>query len=595
MPVRKVPPPTPDARRLARRAWTLLHQDAKQAIALAESALALAGTDDGARAAALLARGFHRLYFATPDAAAADLEAARQLYSARGDRAGSIVAGAGLARSMWRNGRFREALETVLPLRDEGLKLLRGDQRGVLLNTIAGGYSAQGRSDRAFAYMYEALRDARPARGHGFDTVLHCNISHELLQLGDCHEALRHVDSGLARCERIANQRLLSVLLINRIICLTDLERPAEALPDLQRVLAMPASADGRGPMASHFETLAIAALRAGDVALGAGLVAQARAARHEPIPDEHVELAVAEALLALAQQRAEAALAVLSAARPYVDPPAEGLSLRALCLYLQTLSEVHEQRGDAAAALSAVRLWQGVQLKRAELASQARYQAAALQTELLRLQHQIDETDARRREIEAMNRQLSRRVAEVQSLQQALRDQATRDELTGLFNRRHLNATLPAMLALAEREGAPLAVALIDLDHFKSVNDRHGHGAGDTLLAAFGRLLDASVRKSDVACRYGGEEFCLLMPRTDAAGARRKVQALLRRWRGEAFDLGGGLQLSGFTFSAGVADSQRCPGTVAQLLKAADDELLAAKRLGRNRVRAVEAAPLAA
>ncbi|MFY9512596.1 MAG: GGDEF domain-containing protein, partial [Rubrivivax sp.] len=249
MPVRKVPSSTADARRLARRAWTLLHQDAKQSIALAESALAAAGADDVARAAALLVRGFHRLYFATPAEAAADLEAARQLFAKRGDRGGSIVAGAGLARSMWRNGRFREALETVLPLRDEGLKVLRGDQRGVLLNTIAGGYSAQGRSDRAFAYMYEALRDARPARGHGFDTVLHCNISHELLQLGDCHEALRHIDSGLARCERIANQRLLSVLLINRIIGLTDLERPAEALPDVQRVLAMPASADGRGPM----------------------------------------------------------------------------------------------------------------------------------------------------------------------------------------------------------------------------------------------------------------------------------------------------------------------------------------------------------
>jgi diguanylate cyclase (GGDEF)-like protein len=312
----------------------------------------------------------------------------------------------------------------------------------------------------------------------------------------------------------------------------------------------------------------------------------------HAPIPDEHVEIAVAEALLALARGDADGALEGLGRARAYVEPPAEALSARAHGLYLQTLSEVHERRGDPAGALAAMRRWQVVQLKRAENASQARYQAAALQTELLRLQQQIEEHDARRREIEAMNRQLSRRVAEVQALQAALRDQATRDELTGLFNRRHLNETLPAMLALAERERQPLAVVIIDLDHFKSVNDRHGHGAGDLLLAAFGRLLGASVRKSDVACRYGGEEFCLLMPRTDAAAARRKVMALLKRWRAESFDLGHA-RLAGCTFSAGVADSLRCPGPAALLLKAADDELLAAKQAGRNRVRAADAGAL--
>jgi len=577
---------TPDARRLARRAWALLQQDSKQSLALAESALSHAGGDDAARAAALLARGFHRLYFATPAEASQDLEAAHALALARGDRASQILAAAGLARGLWRSGRFREAMERVLPLRDEGLKVLRHDRRGVLLNTIAGAYSALGHSDRAFAYMYEALRETGPGRGNGFETVLHCNISHELLQLGDCHEALRHIESGLSR--KLANLRLESVLLINRVLSLTDLDRPAEALADIERIRTIPANPDGRGPMASHFETLAICALRAGEVELGAELVAAAHAAPHAAIPDEHVEIAVADALLGLARGDTGRALAALDQARLYVDPPADGLSPRAQGLWLQTLSEVHEARGDATAALAAMRLWRGVQMRRAELASQARYQAAALQTELLRLQHRLDEQDARQREIEAMNRQLSRRVAEVQALQARLRDQATRDELTGLFNRRHLNETLPSMLALAQRDHHPLAVAIIDLDHFKSVNDRHGHGAGDRLLAAFGALLAGSVRKSDVACRYGGEEFCLLMPRTDAAYAKRKIGALLRKWREMHFDMSGG-ELSGFTFSAGIADSLRSAGPVPALLKAADDELLAAKQQGRNRVRAAE------
>jgi diguanylate cyclase (GGDEF)-like protein len=107
---------------------------------------------------------------------------------------------------------------------------------------------------------------------------------------------------------------------------------------------------------------------------------------------------------------------------------------------------------------------------------------------------------------------------------------------------------------------------------------------AGDQLLAAFSELLAGECRRSDVACRYGGEEFCLLMPRTTAAVARRKVQALLRRWRARVFNLDG-VVLQGLSFTAGVADTERAPGSPDALLKCADDLLLAAKREGRNRV----------
>ncbi|MBK1688467.1 GGDEF domain-containing protein [Rubrivivax gelatinosus] len=580
------------ARQLGRRAWALLHEDSQRSAQLAAQALDGAGDDPVARGWALLTRGFHELFFATPAEARPVLEAAEAAFTAAGDAAGRILAGTGLARAAWRAGRYDDALGLALSLRGEGLRVLRGEQRGVLLNAIAGCYSAQGRSDLAFAYMYEALRDAGSASGHGLDAVLHCNLAHELLQIGDCHEALRHVDTGIQRCLRLHNPRLCSVLWINRVIGLTELDRTHEAVADIQRISALPADASGRGRLATHYETLAIAALRAGETTLGAELVAHAEAAYHADIPDEHVELAVAQALLARARGRPQAALDALDAVRALAaEPPAQGLSLRVRGLYLLTRADLQEALGDAAGALATMREWQHVHLQRSALASRARYQAAALQTELLRLQQQIDEHDARRRELEALNLQLSRRVAEVQALQEQLRQQATRDELTGLFNRRHLNETLPQMLALAQREGQPLAVAIIDLDHFKSVNDRHGHPCGDRLLAAFGRLLASGCRRSDVACRYGGEEFCLLMPRTDAAAARRKLQALLRRWRAECFDLGGA-PLQSLSFSAGVADSLRCPGHEAALLKAADDELLAAKRQGRNRVLAAGGAP---
>lgn len=568
-----------------------MHIDSARAIALADEALARAGNDAAAQGWARLARGIHLLYFARPKVAAVELRAAQRLFEQQGDRAGRLLAQAGLARGLWREGRYDESLELVLALRNEGLAVLKHDQRGFLLNTIAGCYSARNQSEQAFAYMYQALRDAPPARGHGFDAVLHCNLAHELLQLGDYHEALKHVEAGLARFDVTKNPRLASVLWINRITILTELGRAAEALPDVERVSALPTDPSGRGALTTHFETMALAALAAGDLALGRELVRRARDVEREPIVEEQLEVALAEAQLARAEGDLPRAAATLECARAQAEAGNLGVSLRVRCAVHLARSQVLEVLGDAAAALAALRQWQALAQARAALASRAHYQATALQTEVLSLQQKLDEKDAQRRateraraELETAHHALQQKMDEIQNLQEALRQQATRDVLTGLFNRRHLNDALPAMWALAQREGKPLAVSIIDLDHFKRVNDERGHDAGDRLLAAFGHHLAANLRKSDVACRYGGEEFCVLMPDTDAAGARRKIAALLKRWRVEALMLGAVGQ-AGTSFSAGVADSLLAAGSPQALLKRADDELLAAKREGRNRV----------
>ena len=587
--------------RLARKAWQLLHQDSARSLELANEALqaALDHHDAPGEAWARLAIGFHELFFGTPADAAPVLTHAQRLFEQQNDRAGCILAGTGLARCLWREGRFAQSLEQVLPLREEGLRVLQHEQRGVLLNTIAGCYSAQGRSEQAFAYMYQALRDSGPSHGRGFDAVLYCNLAHELLQIGDYHEALRYLDQGIARCHELNNPRLLSVLLVNRIICLTELDRAQEAMLDVLRVRGLPASA------AMYLETLATAALRAGEREAGRELVERARQVRRADIPDEHVELAIAEALLEGQQGQWAQALRALDGVLHLVgagdDAAAEGLSLRVRCRYFQIRSQIHEQLGNTAQALEHVRIWQQLHVTRAHFASRARYQAAALQTELMRMQHKLEEQSSQRRateraraELETANAQLSRKMAEVQSLQMALKEQAVRDALTGLFNRRYLNETLPTAFALAQREHTPLAVAIIDLDHFKAVNDRIGHGAGDTLLAAFGRLLASHCRKSDIACRYGGEEFCLLMPRTDATTAQRKVSNLLALWQHQRYDVDGEM-LAGLSFSAGVSDSQRAPLSPHMLLQAADQQLLVAKQRGRSRVLALSAAEMMA
>ena len=586
--------------RLARKAWQLLHQDSARSVDLARQALqeALSHDDAQGQAWARLAIGYHLLYFGTPAEARVELSAAQSQFERLDEQPGFILAGTGLARCLWREGRFAASLELVLPLREPGLQVLQHEQRGVLLNTIAGCYSAQGRSEQAFAYMYQALRDSGPTHGRGFDAVLYCNLAHELQQIGDYHEALRYLDQGISRCHELSNPRLLSVLLVNRIICLTELDRAQEAMLDVLQVRSLPTGPSGRGTMATGFETLAIAALRAGELQAGRELLELAQAALRADIPDEQVELAIASALLEGQQGRWAQALQALDHVLPLVGADdadaAEGLSLRVRCMYFLLRSEIHEQLGDAAQALVHMRIWQQLHVARAHLASRARYQAAALQTELMRLQHKLDEQASQRRrserakaELEAANAQLSNKIVEVQTLQSALKEQAVRDALTGLFNRRYLDEALPTALALAQREHQALAVAIIDLDHFKAVNDRYGHGTGDTLLAAFGRLLASHCRKSDIACRYGGEEFCLLLPRTDAATAQRKVAHLLALWRQQRFEIDGDA-LRGLSFSAGISDSIRAPLSAQMLLQAADRQLLAAKQRGRSRVLAL-------
>lgn len=593
--------PTP-ATRMARRAWRLMHVDATESIGLADRALAraLLGDDRMGEAWARLTRGFYLLYFATPDEAGAELALAQQIFEVLGDRPGQLLTGAGVGRTLWRLGRVEEALAHLLPLRDEGLRLLKHNQLGVLLNAIAGCHSVLGRSEEAFAYMYEALRCAGPKRGYGFDAALYCNLSHELLQLGDYDQALTQADHGIDRCQGRHNTRLLSVLRINRVICLTALGRAVQALPDVQWIAAQVPDAGGRGTTTLHFESLAMAALRAGEDGLAKALQAQARQHQTFMLPDERVELAVVSALLAARESQPLAGLQHLHEVKAFVaGPPAladKTASLRMRCMHAQTLSELYELCGDTAAALRAIRDWQSLHTVRALQASRARYQAAVLQTELIKLQHKLEETDARRRsterdryELALANAQLSQRIDQVESLQKALRRQANQDVLTGLFNRRHLDEALPAALVRKARPNQPLAIVVLDLDHFKQVNDSHGHQVGDLVLAAFGQLLRDHLRRSDMAYRHGGEEFCIVMPNTDASAAANKMELLLQRWREQVFEIDTGA-LSGLTFSAGVTDTRQVAnGTANALLKAADALLLAAKRKGRNRVDTAE------
>ncbi|MDM4765853.1 diguanylate cyclase [Pelomonas sp. SE-A7] len=178
---------------------------------------------------------------------------------------------------------------------------------------------------------------------------------------------------------------------------------------------------------------------------------------------------------------------------------------------------------------------------------------------------------------------QLALTLANVR-MRERLRDQAVRDKLTGLFNRRYLDESLQRELARARRLKRALAVILIDVDHFKSFNDQHGHEFGDQVLAAVGRCMARQTRASDLACRYGGEEFVLLMPEADLSAAQQRAEAL--RVAMEALVLQGpGKGRLQVTASFGVAVFKGEDQGAAELLARADAALYRAKHEGRNRV----------
>ena len=203
----------------------------------------------------------------------------------------------------------------------------------------------------------------------------------------------------------------------------------------------------------------------------------------------------------------------------------------------------------------------------------------------------------ARRHEAEAYlrdaNEQLQRRLDEIQSLQRQLEEQALRDSLTGLYNRRYFDDALARELALARRENYPVSLVLIDIDHFKSLNDAHGHQAGDAVLQELARHLTENSRAGDLVCRWGGEEFVVVMPHTPLAGALQRTESWRASFGAHPFRFGG--LLLNNTLSAGVAVWPEHGGTEDELLRSADAALYRAKSGGRNRVEAAAAMEKAA
>lgn len=199
-----------------------------------------------------------------------------------------------------------------------------------------------------------------------------------------------------------------------------------------------------------------------------------------------------------------------------------------------------------------------------------------ALTVSALALQEAVDQS---REELAQTQKQL----AEVSTELERTQEQARTDPLTGFLNRRGMEEILIREFARSRRTGTPLSVAILDIDHFKKVNDEHGHDVGDHALVHLAKVAKAGARETDVVCRYGGEEFVVVFPGAAADGARFVVDRM--RALAENTPLASGTLKVPIRFSAGVSELAGADTSIKALLKRADEALYEAKRNGRNRV----------
>jgi diguanylate cyclase (GGDEF)-like protein/PAS domain S-box-containing protein len=178
-------------------------------------------------------------------------------------------------------------------------------------------------------------------------------------------------------------------------------------------------------------------------------------------------------------------------------------------------------------------------------------------------------------------NRKLRKQLKKIELLQTMLQEQATRDSLTGLFNRRYLEETLTREFQRAEREKSTVCLVMMDIDGFKAFNDTYGHDAGDLLLKKLGELLQAEVRSSDISCRYGGEEFLIVMPGALLETGYERAEHLRATFLALNIEHKG-VRLEA-TLSLGVASFPQHGATWEQVMHSADQAMYAAKAAGRN------------
>lgn len=444
-----------------------------------------------------------------------------------------------------------------------------------------------GESDRALAHFYDALSAAEASGCEGARITALGNLGgyhHDLFNLED---ARSFSERALQAARHACARPMVTTAAANLILIHHAAGQPREALAMVHFLIEHPeeqlAGALQRVALPISLAYFINAELERAESWLAGGAVA--------PVADGDGMIfwtwLCARMLMARGDPKAARELAerTLASARSATGLPFDQMEL------LRVAADASEAVGDLAGALrhtraahAAYQALVGRSVRARYCALQASHEFARVERQLAAAQQWQVEAETDRRRLVDLNRALEAKVAETELLHAQLREQALHDPLTGLYNRRYLFEVGPGLVEIARRHRQPLSVALIDLDHFKQLNDNFGHGAGDAVLQCFAALAKTQLRRSDVLCRHGGEEFVVVMPDLDIEAAAQTIARVLDAFRAERVDFRRRL-LPPCTFSAGVAVFPAHGDRLEHLLGRADKALYRAKEYGRARV----------
>lgn len=572
------------------RAWEASYLDASLARDEALRALDTvdAGSEDAAWAFWLLALADGRQ--GGLQSARGKLQPARLLFVQHGSARGQALCDeveALLALAADNPGRAREIHEAIDAQDDPGYGPF---DRFLAHNTRALAARDLGEHEWALTHFYEALEAAEASGNAGVHATAMCNLGGMHQELFDLEDARVYSDKALVTARNCGARRIVTAAAANLIVIHHAAGRLSEAL-EMARFLTEHPELQMTGALAGVAVPLALAHFAAGDIDR-----AEAWLEGGSNLTAAHGDGTAFWAWLSARclMHRGEFALARDLAQRTLRARQDSELPYHRMKL-MHAAADASEALADYPAALGLHRQAQALYeelvnhgLRARNRALQAAHDHARVERELAQAQRSRMEAENDRRRLADLNRALEAKVAENELLQARLREQVLRDPLTGLHNRRYLFEMAPGLLELARQQRQPLSVVLIDLDHFKALNDSHGHAAGDLMLQRLAQVLGTCARRQDIVCRYGGEEFVVVMPDQDGDTAMARIGEMLQAYCQERVEFRR-KRLPPVSFSAGVASYPVHGERLEHLLGRADKALYRAKEHGRSRAEMAE------
>ncbi|MBL8331215.1 MAG: diguanylate cyclase [Rubrivivax sp.] len=580
-----------DARTLLRRAWEFSYLEPEAA--RAEASLALDLVEPGSEAAGwcfwLMALADARQKAAA--SARGRLQLARCLFQQHGVRRGLALC---------------EELEAMLALNASNPHLARGIHAGIdeaddpgyepfdqflAHNLRAITASRLGEHEEALVRSYAAREAAEASQNSGAHATMLCNLGGLHQELFDLDDARRYSEAALELARRCGARRVVTTAAAQLIVIHHAAGREPQAL-EMARFLIEHPELQAPAALTQVSVPLALAYFAAGDIDRAEAWLEGG--SNPSSATDGNGVAFWAWLSARCLMTRGEHQFARDLAERTLLLRRGHELPYHQMKL-MRAAADACEALGDVDAALrhekQAQQLYEQL-IAHAQAARtralQAEHEYARVERELAEAQRFRQEAETDRRRLADLNRALEAKVAENELLQARLREQVRRDPLTGLHNRRYLFEMAPGLLELARQQRQPLSVVLIDIDHFKSLNDSYGHAAGDAVLQRMAALLGSQLRHQDIACRYGGEEFVVVMPELDAEAAAAAIDRLLHAFHDEPVEFRRRTIAAG-SFSAGVASFPVHGDRLEHLLGRADKALYRAKESGRARVEHAE------